>query len=102
MRDEINIPPFYVGQSVVAVDAVPTSGFKNGTQYTISAVEYKFGNSLHPIGRITKYWYVGIAGFSDTIACYRPGIFAPIEFEYSVITFKEMIAIENVEVLLNN
>lgn len=93
-----NFAPFYAGQEVVAVDAMPGSAFKNGKDYTISAVEYKLGNSSHPVGRVTYYWYVGIVGFADGGAYYRPAIFAPKQTIFKEISFE----VEKPEVLSVN
>jgi len=92
--EEINIAPFYAGQKVVAVDAVSGSRFKNGQIYTVSAVEYKLGNQNHPIGRVTYYWYVGIVGFADGGAYYRPAIFAPIEEKFQPISLEKVLETE--------
>lgn len=89
-----NFAPFYVGQKVVAVDAVDGSAFKNGTHYTVSAVEYKLGNKTHPIGRVTYYWYVGIEGHANAGAYFRPGIFAPIEEKFESISLSEVLEME--------
>lgn len=48
--ENINFAPFYVGQRVVAVDAVPGAMFKNGTEYTVSAMKYALGNQHHQWG----------------------------------------------------
>lgn len=92
--EEINIASFYAGQKVVAVDAVLGSAFKNGQDYIIAAVEYKLGNRNHPIGRVTYYWYVGIVGFADGGAYYRPGIFAPIEEKFQSISLEKVLETE--------
>lgn len=102
-RAELNIAPFFAGQKVVAVAAQPTSAFKNGQEYTVSAMEYRYGNPHHPVGRITKYWYVGIVGFADGKAYYAPYIFAPVkQKEYPAMTFTEILEKETEEILFNN
>lgn len=88
---EINIAPFYVGQKVVAVDAVSGSAFKNGKTYTVASIEYKLGNQHHPIGRVTYYWYVGIVGHADGGAYFRPSIFAPIEEKFRSISLEKVL-----------
>lgn len=88
------IAPFYVGQKVVAVDAMPMSHFKNGQIYTVASIEYRLGNPNHPIGRITYYWYVGIVGHENGGAYFRPAIFAPIEESFITISLKEITEIE--------
>lgn len=95
---ENNLQPFYVGQRVVAVDAASGSQFKNGQNYIVSAVEYKLGNPHHPIGRVTYYWYVGIIGFADGGAYYRPAIFAPIQENFEAITFEKINELEKTSV----
>jgi hypothetical protein len=108
MDTKPNLAPFYVGQRVVAVNAALGSAFKNGTQYVIDAVEYNFGNPHHPVGRITKYWYVGIQGFpkstiSDRKAYYCPSIFAPVEqMDFPAIKLSEIIQSEVLEVMIAN
>ncbi len=98
----IDLPPFYVGEDVVAVDAHPQSYFKNGQDYVISAVEYRFGNPHHPVGRVTKYWYVGIVGFANGIATYRPSIFASKTKGVNIMTFEKIAEIEKSCVLIDN
>ncbi len=97
-----SVAPFYVGQEVVAVNAAPGAYFHNGQDYVISAVEYKLGNPHHPVGRVTKYWYVGIEGFNGGGAYYRPGIFRAKLKLGSKMTFKEIVETEVLEVLFNN
>lgn len=98
---ENNFAPFYIGQKVVSVDAMPGSGFKNGQSYIVSSVEYKLGNQHHPIGRVTHYWYVGIVGWHDGGAYYRPSIFAPV-IEIPLMTFTEIKELETLEILIAN
>lgn len=100
----MNLPPFYVGQRVIAVDAVIGAGFKNGQTYTVAAIEYRLGNPYHPVGRITYYWYVGIVGWENGGAYYRPGIFAALEeeTEWLAMTFAKLVEIEREQILLNN
>lgn len=102
-RTELNIAPFFVGQKVVAVAAPPTSRFKNKQEYEVSAMEYRYGNPHHPVGRVTKYWYVGIVGWANGKACYAPHMFAPVkQQEYPAMTFSEIVKMETEEILLNN
>lgn len=89
-----NIAPFYVGQKVVAIDAVTGSSFKNGQSYIVSAVECKLGNKNHPIGSVTNYWYIGIVGFADGGAHFRPGIFAPLTSTFQSISFSKVMETE--------
>lgn len=91
--------PFYAGQRVVAVKAPNGSKFKNGQEYTVSKCEYKFGNSQHPIGRVTKYWYVGIVGFANGGAYYAPYMFAPIPEAFQEISYEKVM--ENESSLIN-
>lgn len=70
---EHNYAPFYVGQEVVAVDALPKSAFKNGQDYIVAAIEYK----INPANGTGPYWYIGIVGHANGEAWFRPGIFAP-------------------------
>lgn len=70
---ENNYAPFYAGQEVVAVDALPGSAFKNGQDYIVSAIEYK----INPANGLGPFWYIGIQGFNNGEAWYRPSIFAP-------------------------
>jgi hypothetical protein len=94
MENEINIPPFYVGQPVVAVAAPDGSRFKNGQAYTVSAVEYRLGNKSHPIGRVTYYWYVGIVGFDNGGAYFAPRMFAPMPEAFQSISLEEVLEVE--------
>lgn len=95
------IPPFYVGQKVIAVDAMENSMFKNGTIYTVSAMDYHLGNPSHPIGRVTYYWYIGIVGHSDGGAYYRPSIFAPIVENVQTMEYVSQEVIKKELVSLN-
>lgn len=100
---EINLPPFYPGQQVVAVDAMKGSVFKNGIQYEVTKCDCRFGNPHHPVGKVTKYWYVGIVGHADGHPYWRPTIFAPLEQkEFPALTFSEIVEAEKLEVLIAN
>lgn len=62
--------PFYIGEKVVAVDALPGSLIKNGRPYEISACHYSSNNGK-------MYWYVGVVGVNNNWM--RPSIFASME-----------------------
>lgn len=95
----MNFAPFYVGQKVVAVDAMPTSRIKNGKCYTISTCHYS--PSGNPIANGKSFWYVGVVGLDNNWM--RPEIFAPLEQSaFPLMTFKEIIKAEEVDVLTNN
>lgn len=70
--NEHNYAPFYVGQEVVAVDALPGSKFINGQDYIVAAIEYK----INPVNGKGPFWYIGIIGHANGEAWFRPGIFA--------------------------
>jgi len=82
------IAPFCVGQLVIAVDAMPGSYFKNGTVYTVAAIEYK--QSSNPIANGAYFWYIGIIGHAGGVAHFRPSIFAPITEEMIAISFEKI------------
>lgn len=83
--------PFYAGQEVVAVDAVPGSRFKNGQDYVVSACECK----INPANGKGPFWYVGIVGHANGDAWFRPAIFAP------KISAAQFIEYEKVEISVN-
>lgn len=91
-----NFAPFYAGQEVVAVDAMPTSDFKNGTDYIIHSCHY----SINPANGLGPFWYVGIVGFATWrgLGWYRPGIFAPKQTIFKEVAFE----IEKPEVISAN
>jgi len=60
-----NVNSFYIGQKVIAVDAMSKSLIKNGTIYTVDSWE-----------QVNGYWYIGVEGSHNRL---RPSIFAPIE-----------------------
>ena len=100
--EEVNIAPFYPGQQVVAVDAMIGSYFKNGQDYVVTYCEYK--PSGNPIDNpANKYWYVGIEGWAEGKAYYRPSIFRAKEtMQASLMTFTEIVAKEELQILINN
>lgn len=98
-REKMNYAPFYVGQKVVAVDAIEGSRIKNGQYYVISDCHYS--PSGNPIANGQSFWYVGVMGFDNKWL--RPGIFAPIEQKkFPLMTFKEINKVEKIEELINN
>lgn len=48
--------PFYVGEHVIAVDALPGAGVKNGLVYVVYSCETGKGQDNN------QYWYVGVEG----------------------------------------
>lgn len=94
--DKDNITMFYTGQRVVAVDALPGSFFKNGTEYVVSAYEWK--SSPNPIANGKYFWYIGIVGHANGSAYFRPGIFAPIIEAFQAITFEKVSEQEPVSI----
>jgi len=81
--------PFYSGDVVIAVDALPGAWFKNGFIYKVSACEHKKGCG--------DYWYIGIEGHTNGEAHYRPSIFALVQEK--LMTFEETT--EQVKILSN-
>lgn len=73
--------PFYVGEKVIAVDAVSGSTIKNGQIYTICSCEQDYGQDRN------LYWYVGIVGGLHNRI--RPTIFAPLE-SASLMQFEKL------------
>lgn len=99
----LNLPPFYVGQKVLFVGSKDALHLKHDIVYEVAACEYNFGNPTHPVGAVTKYWYVGIVGLHDGLAHLTPLIFVPLQQkEFSAMTFSEIVEAEQLEVLLNN
>lgn len=102
---EVNLPPYYDGQKVVFI-GTPSSGktrLTKGQIYSVATCEYKLGNQNHPVGKVTKYWYVGIVGL-DNGGCYlAPYIFTPLEQkEFPAISFSEIVEAETKEILIAN
>lgn len=88
--------PFYSGQKVVAVDALPKSKFKNGTVYTVSECFW----SINPVNGLGPFCYVGIVGHGSW---FRPSIFAPLEdLKMPSMTLTKIKELEKVEVLCPN
>ncbi len=76
--------PFYEGQTVIAVDALPKSIIKNGLLYEVYSCEYAECKGQ-------MFWYVGVSGQGIiTHNRIRPSIFAPI-----IETVMKFEAIEN-------
>jgi hypothetical protein len=91
------IPPFYPGQKIVAVDAVPGAYFKNGTIYTCRTCHW----SINPVNGLGPFCYIGVYGYDGD--WYRAAIFAPIEeAKLPLMTFSEIAKIEKQEILINN
>ena len=75
--------PFYVGQKVIAVDALRGSLIKNGTVYTILSCDFANG-----------YWYVGVEGSHNRL---RPTIFAPLDEQ--IMSFEKTC--EEIKIMAN-
>lgn len=89
--------PFYAGQKVVAVDAMPGAVWKNGETYTISQCIIRIGNDGN------KYWYVGTTCYNNGEAHYRPSIFAPLQQKsFPLMTFAKIREIERIQILVDN
>lgn len=82
-----NIPPFYVGEPVEAVDTISGSLIKNGNKYVISDCHYSYCDNGGMF-----YWYVGVEGFDNKWM--RPSIFRSILPPLQTVTFSK-IAEEN-------
>ena len=76
-----NNQPFYIGEKVVAVDAVASSHIKNNNVYTISDCYYSYCKGSY-------YWHVGVLGFHNKWL--RPGIFASMHKGLNM-KFKELV-----------
>jgi hypothetical protein len=88
MENLNNLAPFFVGQKVVAVDAMPNSTIKNGQTYTITHCYY--APSGNPIAKGGWFWYVGVVGNDNKSL--RPTIFAPLqEQKFPLIKLKKII-----------
>lgn len=79
----MNIPPFYVGQRVVAVDAIDGSFIKNGNEYIIAEVRLWQG----------VYWHVTVTIRANHPL--RPSIFAPIQDAFNAISFEQVVELES-------
>lgn len=52
----MNSAPFYVGETVIAVDALPGSHIKNGLLYCVYSCECR----INPANGLGPFWYVGV------------------------------------------
>lgn len=96
MINKTEFLPFYAGQRVIAVDAMPESRIKNGQVYTVSCCH----SSINPANGKGPFIYVGIVGHHDWI---RPGIFAPYEeLTASIMTFEQIQEYKPLEIFINN
>lgn len=71
--------PFYVGEKVIAVDAMSGSLIKNGQVYEVYSCD------MRRCSDGCSYWYVGVTGHHNSL---RPTIFAPIRGV--LMNFKEI------------
>jgi hypothetical protein len=73
---EIKHQPFYVGETVIAVNALPKSEIKNGTLYVVYSCECR----INPANGLGPFWYVGVEtdGYKSH-AGITPRLFASIE-----------------------
>lgn len=95
----MNYAPFYIGQKVVAVDAVSGSVIKNGQHYIVS--ECYYAPSGNPLANGASFWYVRVSAFP--IWSLRPSIFAPIQqMKLPLMTFTQIKEKEKNEVLVEN
>lgn len=85
MYNDINLPPFYIGQKVVGSDSVMlASMIKKGQPYVISSLQYKNCNSAK-----IYCWYVGVEG-NDNIWM-TPRLFTPIDEFFQSITLEKVL-----------
>ena len=82
----MNFAPFYIGQTVVAVDAITGSSIKNGQKYIVNSCDY--AQSGNPLSKGAYYWYVGVQGYHNRL---RPTIFAPINEDFISISLDKVI-----------
>lgn len=99
MKDNINLPPFYVGQRVVAL----VDGFlKKGQVYTVKGCHKQCCHWLVDVGltspvTIDLYCCPGkppLRLVEGGLLCPESVCFAPIESTFSAITLSEVIEIE--------
>lgn len=57
------LPPFYVGQEVMADHPYAGSRIKNGQKYIISSCVWR--QSSNPIANGKYFWYVGVEGHDN-------------------------------------
>lgn len=88
------VAPFYVGQKVVAVRAVPGSSYKNGTVYTIKTCHYSYCENGN-----RHFWYVGVVELNTDWN--TPTIFEPIGEEFQYIELSEVLEIETKLISVN-
>lgn len=81
-NNNYNENSFYVGQDVIAVDAMPGSSIKNGQDYVVSSWEFR----INPVNGLS-FWYIGVYGNHIWL---RPGIFAP-KPKFEVITLSAVL-----------
>lgn len=97
--DKTGFLPFYAGQKVIAVDAIPGSKFINGQKYTVSSCVSR----INPANGMGPFTYVGIVGHADGGAHFRPSIFAPYEeLTASIMTFEQIQEYKPLEIFINN
>lgn len=84
------LSPFYAGQEVIAVGAMPGSKFINGHDYIVSECVYQ--PSPNPIANGKWFWYIGIVGHNNGGAYFRPSIFAPKIPPLENVTFEKITA----------
>lgn len=88
--------PFYSGQRIVAVNALPGSAFINGQEYICS--DCLWMRSSNPIAKGKYFWYIGVVGHSNGGCYYRQSIFAPIPEMFQEVTFEKIKEINPVSV----
>lgn len=76
MKTDNEGPPFYIGETVIAVDAIKGSVIKNGLIYRV----YSCNFLINPANGLGPFWYVGVEreGFKSHDSL-RPSIFRSID-----------------------
>ena len=95
-----NIPPFYVGQRVVAIVDHSQGAFKKGDEFTVTSIYFGCCQWLVTIGiyplrpkwKCDHCYSIHASPEEWEFFCYR---FAPIHTDFVSITFEDTIIIES-------
>lgn len=98
--EQINLPPFYVGQKVVYLDKTEgiflgTAKIKKHDVCTVTGMELTKGWKISD----KKEWFISVA--EDTVHIYYSGDFVPIETTFQEISYEKVMEEEKKLISVN-
>lgn len=108
MKDKLNIPPFYIGQKVVAIKDHTQGYFNKGDEFVVKGIEKTCCVWVIIIG-VRTGWNISICVCRKSInnpndmGRFNVASFAPLQQQsYPLMTFSKIVEKEKEEILINN